>query len=81
MEYSPELLQRSQALAGRFDALSVREASGVGLAQQLWGRHDVLVHVDPTMLLSSERYLELVTDENDARPPAASGSLVFYVLD
>lgn len=62
-EISPEMTERLAPLAGRFDAVSVRESSGIELCSQYLGI--TAEHVlDPTMLLSAEDYLALTT-END----------------
>lgn len=62
-EISEEQTPRIRELASRFKAISVREASGVGLCNEYLGieaRHVL----DPTMLLTAEDYLAL-TSEND----------------
>jgi len=76
-EYEPDVLAESARLVQRFDAISVREASGVRLAHDQWGVQAEL-HVDPTLLLDSEHYAELA---GEARDPLPSGSLIDYVLD
>ena len=64
-------------LAGRFDALSVREDSGVTLMQEVFGLQ--VKHVlDPTMLLEREDYRLLVSKEDKA---AASTGVLAYILD
>ena len=50
-------------MAARFKAISVREASGVGLCKEYLGM-EVQHVLDPTMLLTAEKYLAL-TGEND----------------
>ena len=40
----------------RMDAISVRENKGKELAEQLTGRKDIFVHVDPTFLLTAEEW-------------------------
>ena len=64
-------------LAERFDALSVREDSGVTLMQEVFGLQ--VKHVlDPTMLLEREDYRLLVSKEDKA---AASTGVLAYILD
>ncbi len=57
-EYSDEQLRVCAPLAQRFDAVSVREESGVALTRELFGVEAEHV-LDPTMLLDREHYLEL----------------------
>lgn len=64
-------------LAGRFDALSVREDSGVTLMQEVFGLQAKHV-LDPTMLLEREDYRLLVSKEDKA---AASTGVLAYILD
>lgn len=64
-------------LAGRFDALSVREDSGVTLMQEVFGLQAKRV-LDPTMLLEREDYRLLVSKEDKA---AASTGVLAYILD
>lgn len=57
-EISPELTPKIHRLARDFDAISVREESGVGLCEKYFGVE--AVHMpDPTMLLFAEDYLTL----------------------
>lgn len=62
-EISEEQTPRVKELAARFKAISVREASGVGLCKKYLGIEAQHV-LDPTMLLSAEDYIAL-TGEND----------------
>lgn len=64
-------------LAERFDALSVREDSGVTLMQEVFGLQAKHV-LDPTMLLEREDYWLLVSKEDKA---AASTGVLAYILD
>ena len=54
-----------------FEAISVREPSGVGLVHALCGREDAVPVGDPTLLLSADRYDAL------AQPPRAARPFVF----
>lgn len=65
-----------RTLAQKFNAISVREASGVGLCKEHLGVE--AVHVpDPTLLLDKEDYMELV-DKDEPRHPDCCLS---YILD
>lgn len=60
-------------LAKRFDALSVRERSGVEILKETFGLEARLV-LDPTLLLSAEQYKFPVENER-------TGGVVSYILD
>jgi len=78
-EYSSDDRSRAAALIRRFDAVSVREKSGVRICRDEFGvraEH----HVDPTMLLTADDYLKLVSHAGGATSPAA-GRLLTYRLD
>lgn len=75
-ELTPNQTKRCKALAKRFDAISVREASGVELCEKYLGV--AAQHVlDPTLLLSKEDYEELM----DANRPDQEPYLAAYILD
>ena len=78
-EYSDEARARAAALIRRFDAVSVREDSGVRICRDEFGVRAER-HVDPTMLVKPERYRELVARAGGAESPAA-GRLLAYRLD
>lgn len=61
--------------ARSFDAISVREDSGVRLCKEYWNVDAVHV-LDPTLLLNSEDYLSLVKVENETEK-----TLFCYILD
>ena len=76
---SEPMLETCKRLSSRFDAISVREKSAVGLVEQCFGKHAELV-LDPTLLLDADDYVierpktaRSVTTEHD--------TLVSYVLD
>lgn len=76
---SEQMLETCKRLSSRFDAISVREKSAVGLVKQYFGKHAELV-LDPTLLLDADDYVierpktaHSVTTEHD--------TLVSYVLD
>ncbi|MGN1215726.1 MAG: polysaccharide pyruvyl transferase family protein [Candidatus Cryptobacteroides sp.] len=76
-EYSPEQEGICSPLARKFNLVTVREDSAVGLCRDHLGV-DAKHVLDPTMLLTAEDYLELIKLENE--PPAA-GNLFCHILD
>lgn len=60
-EYTEEQERRCGVLAKRFDAISVREASGVELCKEHFGVKATLV-LDPTLLLDKEDYGKVCND-------------------
>ena len=77
-EYTVEETAECARLLKKFDAVSVREASAVGLCRAKLGRDDVRHVLDPTMLLEKEDYIRLA---NQANTPKSPGNLMCYVLD
>lgn len=76
-EYSREEQRTCAGYAKKFDAISVREDSGVTLCHDYLGV--TAEHVlDPTMLLRREQYEKLVADRNI---PVSAGNLLTYILD
>lgn len=76
-EYSAEETRRCAELAKLFDAVSVREQSGVELCEEYLGVDSECV-LDPTLLLDKEDYLALIGDKYKG----AQGEGVFtYFLD
>ena len=76
-EVPPKLSARCRALAGKFDAVSVRESGGVGLCRAHLGV--AAEHVlDPTLLHGREAYERLVGEAGEAR---SAGDFFCYVLD
>lgn len=76
-EFSDVETQKCATLAKRFDAISVREASGVKLCKEFLGV-DATHVLDPTLLLEKEDYIKLV---KEAEEPKCEGNLFCYVLD
>ena len=76
-EYTPKQTERCGELLRKFDGISVRESSGVGLCKEHFGVQAEHV-LDPTMLLAKEDYIKLFTD---AKAPKSKGTLLCYVLD
>lgn len=74
-EYSDEQTAAYQELAQRFDAISVREDSGVVLCKNHL-RIDAIHVLDPTLLLDKEHYNKLCIDI-----PSEKGYLYAYILD
>lgn len=60
-EYSPKQTRKCSALARKFDAISVREESGIKLCKEYLGVDAALV-LDPTLLLKKEDYLSVCED-------------------
>lgn len=75
-EYSLIQTRICRRLAQKFDAISVREESGVNLCKQFLGVNAVHV-LDPTFLLSSEDYEQLLDTSRPEHPPY----LAAYILD
>ena len=73
--FTPKETAECRALLQRFDAVSVREESGVELCRTHLGR-DALHVLDPTMLLSREDYAALLKDEDVKKQ-----GIMVYVLD
>lgn len=73
--YTPDQIEQCKSLVGLFDAISVREDSGVTICRE---QFDVeATHLlDPTILLSKEDYMELADKE-----PRQENILFSYVLD
>lgn len=76
-EFSAEQTKQCARLVKNFDAVSVRENSGVELCRRYLGI-DAVHLLDPTMLLDKEDYIYLVEQE---QVPASGKNLMVYVLD
>lgn len=72
--FTPRQTARCRRLLQRFDAVSVREKSGVELCRTCLGR-DALHVLDPTMLLSRDDYAALLKDGEK------KSGIMEYVLD
>lgn len=75
-EYNQEETTLCATLAQRFDAISVREASGIELCRKYLGV-DAQCVLDPTLLLESKDYESIIDAEWDASEPY----LAVYCLD
>lgn len=79
MEYDENEIKRLHELYQQFDAVSVRELSGLDvLAKHGWTEPKAEIALDPTMLLPKEHYLELIKNGN-THP--SKGNMFCYVLD
>ena len=76
-EFTPKQEIRCAALAKKFDAISVREYSGIMLCHDYLGVEATHV-LDPTLLLSKDDYIKIVQDNNESK---RDGNLFCYVLD
>lgn len=76
-EYSETQTAKCKELIAKFDAVSVREESAVGLCKEHFNVEAQHL-LDPTMLLTKDDYIELV--EKNATPKSA-GDLMVYILD
>lgn len=76
-EYSNEQLEECKELIKQFDAVSVREDSGVQICKKYFGI-DAKQMLDPTLLLSVEDYRSLISKSDTCR---SSGKLLIYILD
>ena len=76
-EFTEEQTLKCKKFLELFNAISVREESGVDLCETYFNRKAEFV-LDPTMLLDKEDYEELVKNENEF---ISSGNLFTYILD
>ena len=76
-EYTSEQIAICKSLIKKFDAVSVREDSGVALCRDYFGVQAQHV-LDPTLLLDKEDYIKLV---NARTIGSSEGDLFVYILD
>lgn len=77
LEMNANLTKKCANLIQQFDAVSVREDSGVELCNKHFGI--TASHVlDPTFLLEKENYINLINKDNI---PAKKNTIMLYVLD
>ncbi len=76
-EYSEELLNVCRTLAQKFDAISVREDSGVWLCKELFDV-DAIHVIDPTMFFDTEYYINISKERTDYHN---DGDCFTYILD
>lgn len=75
-EVSREKKQMVRKLLGEYEALSVRESSGVDICQNEFGLF-ATQHLDPTLLLTKAKYLSLLRPGGQSKHPY----FCTYVLD
>lgn len=76
-EFNEEQTQECKRLINLFDAVSVREDSGIHLCKDYFDV-DALHVLDPTLLLEKEDYIKLA---EEMKEPISSGELFCYILD
>lgn len=74
-EYTPLEETECRALVSRFDAVSVREQSGINLCNRYFGI-DAVVMPDPTLLIAADKYKEICMPFRTDNP-----CIVTYLLD
>lgn len=76
-EYTEEQRELCSSLLKKFDAISVRESSGVQLCQEYFDTKAVQA-LDPTLLLSADDYRALI---KKGKTQPSKGNLLVYMLD
>lgn len=76
-EYTEKQLNICSSLLKKFDAVSVREFSGVELCSNYFGVNAVQL-IDPTLLLSADDYRVLI---NNVVTKPSKGNMLVYILD
>lgn len=78
-EYNKKEQEEIGRLLQRFDGISVREDSGITLINDIY-KWKLLVEkvLDPTLLLSKEEYLNVITSSSTSKPDS---NIYFYLLD
>ncbi len=76
-EYTKEQIDTCSSLLKKFDAVSVRESSGIKLCQECFGIKAVQM-LDPTFLLSADDYRALI---KNGKTEPIKGNLLVYMLD
>lgn len=76
-EYTQEQIKVCSVLLKKFDAVSVRESSGVNLCKNYFDV-DAVQMLDPTLLLSITDYRYLI---NNAKTQPSKGNLLVYIID
>lgn len=75
-EYNEEDTKKCKDLIKQFQAISVREDSGVHLCKEKYGVKAIQL-LDPTLLLQKEDYINLFKEKTEPSP----GNLMVYILD
>lgn len=76
-EFTDEQTERCSQLAKLFNAVSVREYSGIELCKEHLGVEATIV-LDPTLLLEKEEYIKLIEQHKEEK---SQGELFCYILD
>lgn len=76
-EYTKEQIDTCSSLLKKFDAVSVRESSGIKLCQECFGVKAVQM-LDPTLLLLADDYRALIKKR---KTEPAKGNMLVYMLD
>lgn len=76
-EFNDEQTKECSRLAKMFNAISVREESGIKLCKEHLGI-DAIHVLDPTLLLEKEDYIKLAEQNNEKE---SEGNLFCYILD
>lgn len=76
-EYTKEQIDTCSSLLKKFDAVSVRESSGIKLCQEYFDTKAVQV-LDPTLLLYANDYRELI---KRGKTQLSKGNMLVYMLD
>ena len=76
-EYTEEQREICSSLLKKFNAVSVRETSGIKLCQECFGIQAVQM-LDPTLLLSADDYRELI---KNSKSQPSQGNMLVYMLD
>ena len=77
-EYSDEQIKQCNKLIGSFDAVSLREESGLSVVSSFgWNTNMEGVVLDPTMLLDAKDYQKVLPSKYSK----SKGKIFYYVLD
>lgn len=76
-EYTEEQRKLCSSLLKKFNAISVRESSGVQLCQEYFDTKAIQV-LDPTLLLSANDYRTLI---KEGKTQPSKGNMLVYLLD
>lgn len=77
VDYTKKEIDNCRRLVTKFDAIGMRESSGVDLVKTVMGTDAVQV-LDPTMLLSKEDYIEKLSIDTEE---GSNGDMLVYILD
>lgn len=76
-EYTKEQIDTCSSLLKKFDAVSVRESSGINMCKECFDVKAVQM-LDPTLLLSADDYRALI---KNGKTEPAKGNMLVYMLD